>query len=78
MLFMPVRHCCPFASAKRNAMLRIGTLLSGAYGLLPGIAKRPTTGVRPGANTCAAEYVCAWPLLSKWPVTHTPLAWLRR
>ena len=63
MLFMPVRHCCPFACAKRSAMLRIGTLPSGAYGLPPGIAKRPTTGVRcPGANTCATEYGAALPL----------------
>jgi len=63
MLFMPVRHCWPFASAKRSAMLRIGTLPSGAYGLPPGIAKRPTTGVRcPCANTCATEYGAASPL----------------
>jgi hypothetical protein len=30
MLFIPVRHCWPLAWVKRNARLRIGTLLSGA------------------------------------------------
>jgi len=76
--FMPVRHCSPSGRLKRSAMLRIGTLPSGAYGFPPGMAKRPTTGVRPRANTAAVEYALATPLPSNHPATHTPLAWLRR
>ena len=65
MLFMPVRHCWPSAWVRRRAKLRIGMPPSAAYGLPPGKAKRPTSGVRPGANSAALEYAAAAPLLSK-------------
>ena len=62
---MPVRHCSPSRCVNIRARLRIGTLVSGADGLPPGIAKRPMTGVLPGANTPALESDAALPLLSK-------------
>lgn len=65
MLFIPVRHCSPSGALRRSARLRIGTLLSGAYGLPPGSAKRPTTGVRTAAKKGTVEYALAAPLPSK-------------
>jgi len=72
--FMPVRHCSPFCNWNSRAMLRTGVLASGAAGLLPGMAKRPTTGVRPGANTAARDTRAPLPLLSNQPSTQSPLA----
>ena len=39
---------------------------------------RPSTGVRPGANTAAFDNSLPLPLLSNQPATATPLAWLVR
>ena len=62
---MPVRHCSPFGNWNSKARLRTGVLVSGADGLPPGIAKRPVTGVWPGANTEALDSTAPSPLLSK-------------
>ena len=72
---MPVRHCSPSLNLNSSARLRTGTLASGADGLLPGIAKRPITGVRCcGANTAARDTSVPLPLLSNQPSTHSPFA----
>ena len=55
-------------------MLRTGVLASGAEGLLPGMAKRPITGVVPGAKTAARETRAPLPLLSNVPSTQRPFA----
>ncbi len=47
-------------------------------GLPIAMAKRPTTGTLPSANTAARENFAPAPLLAKVPVAQTPLAWLRR
>jgi len=64
-LFMAVRHCSPLPDLNSSAMLRTGVLPSAMAGLVPGMAKRPITGVRPGRKTCAREMSEALPLLSK-------------
>jgi hypothetical protein len=64
-LFMAVRHCSPSADLNCSAMLRTGALASAAAGFVPGIAKRPVTGVRTWSNTCAREMRDALPLPSK-------------
>ena len=65
MLFIPVRHCSPSGAVNLNARLRIGTLLSGAYGFPPGNANRPTTGVLTFRKNGAVEYLLASPFPSK-------------
>src|SRR5262245_26186801 len=59
-------------------MARTAVGPSATWGWPPPSEKRPTTGTRPGWNTVALDRREPWPLLSKLPVTQTPLAWLRR
>ena len=70
--------CSPLASWNSSARLRTAAGPSGIIGRPPARAKRPITGMRPGANTEAVDSRAPLPLLSNQPVRQTPLAWLRR
>src|SRR2546422_1983495 len=73
-LIIAVRHSSPSRSLKRIAIPRTVSGASVAYGCPPDREKRPMTGVRPGWKMEALESATPWPLLSKWPLTQTPLA----
>src|SRR3546814_1791583 len=51
---------------------------SDLYGEPTASAKRPNTGVRPGASTAAFDSAWPRPLLSKWPTMQMPFSWARR
>ena len=55
-------------------VLRTVAGASGWYGFPPAKAKRPITCTRPGLKMIAFDSRTPVPLLSKGPVTHTPLA----
>ena len=74
MLTMPVRHSSPSDCLNWIARLRTVCGESATSGFPPENANRPTTGTRPGRKTRALEIACPLPLLSKKPVTQTPLA----
>ena len=52
--------------------------VSATKGLPPPKENRPVTGERPDPNTAARDSSAPLPVLSKYPVTTTPFAWLRR
>src|SRR6185369_4863760 len=64
-LFIPVRHSSPFGSENTSPRLRTVATPSGAYGIPPANAKRPTTGTRPGLKTLALDKRVPAPLASK-------------
>ncbi len=75
---MAVRHSWPSGNANAKPKPRAAAGVSATKGLPPVSEKRPITDVRPGRNTAALDRSRPLPLLSKYPVTTTPLAWFLR
>ncbi len=77
-LFIAVRHCWPSSLRSSSAMLRTRAVASAPCGSPPPIDMRPSTGTDAWVNTRAEDSARAWPLPSKWPLTHMPLLCARR
>ena len=73
-----VRHCWLPGNPNVRPSPRPVAGASAVCGLPPAAENRPSTGVRPGANTAAVDNSLPLPLLSNQPATATPLAWLVR
>ncbi|MNC51162.1 hypothetical protein D3C75_1004430 [compost metagenome] len=62
---MPVRQTWPSSVLSSIARLRTGIPVSGANGLAPPMAKRPTTGTRCWLKARAVDRLAACPLAWK-------------
>ena len=77
-LFIAMRHSWPSSVFSCSAMPRTAALLSGECGSLPGLEKRPRTGVDGCENTRAVDSCAAAGVGAKVPTMQMPLACARR
>ncbi len=75
---MAVRHSSPSGSLNKMPRPRTVCGESMTYGWPPDSENRPIIGMRPARKTEALDSAAPRPLLSKCPLTQTPLAWWRR